>query len=223
MRARELQSYLAAEFDRTPGEVDQRCRQLREAGLVYTGARGPWAPHVTANEAALHVLSMASRRATDALEVAHNLYFDCRVRGAVDPSESSLFGYGHLAIGHKPTYTIGQVLTNIIGGRRDPGIGNRYAIRFEIDERGRDAVAFIHRAAGQAFHHDGWMIFFSDDDRDEGKPAALFTKHAIGHRLIVSSLWLEKLGAEIVADEPSDRKSCAPGRVFPVRFSSDDV
>jgi hypothetical protein len=49
-----------------PAEIDQRTRPLREKNLIPQGARGVHAPSIEPLHAALMVLAMVSRRATDA-------------------------------------------------------------------------------------------------------------------------------------------------------------
>lgn len=71
MKAREFQMFLSTTTGATLGEVDQRTRFLREAGLIKSGARGSGAPDINAVEAACMILAMISRRASDAAQVFH--------------------------------------------------------------------------------------------------------------------------------------------------------
>jgi hypothetical protein len=78
IKARELQAFMAHRSNRTSGEVDQRMRPLREAGVISSGPRGDNALPLTPQEAAYGLASMISRRAADALAVALTFMRDCK-------------------------------------------------------------------------------------------------------------------------------------------------
>lgn len=62
MRAREFEKLLALLDPKpwTASEIDQRTRGLRDAGLLPVGGRGLNAPHITAQHAALILISLAA-------------------------------------------------------------------------------------------------------------------------------------------------------------------
>lgn len=70
MIMRELEAMLTLHSGYQPGEIDQRMRPLREHNLVPHGPRGRGAFHIEPLHACLGLLTMVSRRATDAGAVA---------------------------------------------------------------------------------------------------------------------------------------------------------
>lgn len=70
MRAGELQRFLTEMSGYQPGEIDQRIRPLRGHDLIPHGPRGFGAPELEPDHVAMCLLSMVSRRASDAGPVA---------------------------------------------------------------------------------------------------------------------------------------------------------
>ena len=70
MIARDLEQLLTMHSGYQPGEIDQRLRPLRDHNLIPYGPRGPNAPQMQPLHAALIVLTMVSRRAAAAGEIA---------------------------------------------------------------------------------------------------------------------------------------------------------
>lgn len=69
MNARNAERSLARYSGLTESDVDQRMRPLRDKGLLPTGGRGPHAPEIEEDSAALMMLQLVSRRAVDAFSV----------------------------------------------------------------------------------------------------------------------------------------------------------
>ena len=70
MITRKLEKLLVLLSGYQPGEVDQRIRPLRERDLIPSGPRGLNAPDLEPLHAALVLLTMVARRATDAGKTA---------------------------------------------------------------------------------------------------------------------------------------------------------
>jgi hypothetical protein len=66
MNTRDLERILVRYSGYQPGEIDQRTRPLRDHSLIPSGPRGVNAPDLEPLHAALVVLTMVSRRATEA-------------------------------------------------------------------------------------------------------------------------------------------------------------
>lgn len=71
MNAKDFEKMLA-HYARTPSEVDQRMRGIRDAGMLPT-VRGRHAPDLEPPQAVMAILALVSRRAVDSADVAVHL------------------------------------------------------------------------------------------------------------------------------------------------------
>ncbi|MCR5856587.1 hypothetical protein [Mesorhizobium sp. J428] len=223
MRSTAFQMHLAELLDRQPGEVDQRCRKLRETGIVYAGGRGNSAPHLTIEEGASQILAMVSRRATDAYEVAARLIFDCALADPTDTMlHTMLFGYPNTAdlllCDSLPEITVGMLVAVLMNPLPSPGHVdiNKKFFRLEIDHRGVRAKLNImdRRLAENGEEGGSWGVDFVTPDLLTDFPINLNNVEAgstsrprtdfmeIGHKFVVTGDRLAHLGAMIKPDAP---------------------
>lgn len=194
MRSRQLQELLARELGRPLGEIDKRCRGLRSDGLIESGPRGLGAPDLSPEDAALHLLSMVSRRATDALDVARKAMYATRY---IDDGWGSivldnLFGASlHDQARHSKHVmpTIGEVVARLMGGAKLP---DDMFMVFEIDEKGEEASICPYRvvAGGGDTLAFGVHLFTAAQD---GRPA----QSRAGYKFVFRSELLVEIGRSL--------------------------
>jgi hypothetical protein len=202
MRVSQLQKFLSGLLGRQFGEMDQRCRTLREVCLLESGGRGNSAPHLSIQEGALIVMAMTSRRVTDAFEVTHRLMFDCELLRH--------FHYAEKIQDFPEGFTIGDLIISVMRGERDD------VEAVEMSERGQFAWASI-KGQSENLRFQTMNSVAADAEADWAMLQER-DKLEFGHRFYVSGNRLQQLGKMIEPNEPDhlrgvrkDRVIAAPG------------
>jgi hypothetical protein len=197
MRVSQLQNSLAGLLERPFGEMDQRCRGLREMGLIEIGGRGNSAPHLSMQEGALIIMAMVSRRATDAFEVAHRLMFDCELLRH--------FHYADRVEDFPEGFTIGDLIIGVMRGERDDveavEMADRGHFAWVIMKGQSDKICFQTLNSVAADAEADWAMVQRRD------------RLQIGHRFYVSGDRLRQIGRQIEANEPDHLRGVRKDRI----------
>lgn len=183
MRSREIQQFLASITKRPLSEIDQRCRILRDEDKIVSGPRGHSAPHMTVDEAGLHVLCMAARRPKDALKVAERLLLKCRITSTV--SDDKPEGWEMI--------TAGAMLFGIM---TRSGIWTGHATSVELGDDG--SFAWLNMHVGDKF---GRILFTDDEEYAGGRHYADFDARHAGNRFVIGREHLEHIGRCVENDQ----------------------
>ena len=183
MITRELELMLANFSGYQRGEIEQRIRPLRDRNLIPSGPRGVNAPDLEPLHAALVLLTMVARRATDAGAVAMR---------AMDLKSVSRDGCA-LQGGTSLLPVISTALAGAIG----------YVERVEILCDG--SLAWV------TINEDGTAkrVLFTDDAkmrrRISSNPDVYDRQGAMfcGHRLVLTEAILEQVALDLVDDTPA--------------------
>ena len=182
MNLRSLEKILASRTGYSASEIDQRMRPLRELGMVPHGPRGPAAPHIEHIHAAIALLSLAARRATDvgpvvakaikmkAVPRAGLLPFDQDEIALVTAIASTLAG---ATIVERVEILPDASLAWVTFG----GDGLTQRVLFTADKKTSD-----------------WVEEFPDTYDAQGEAYC-------GHRLVLTRAFLEQLALELADDE----------------------
>lgn len=183
MKARELHALLANISGSTLGEIDQRTRYLRDHELIATGPRGVGAPDLKPLEAALMLLSLASRRAADAGPVmarAMNLTL-------VVPPELSEWPLGET-----------KALAPVIAA----GLSKAEPVFDRVEVLADGSMAWVDFALSDFRRR----VLFTDDDRVRNWIAEFPDTYdaqgitVLGHRLVISGAIVAQIALELADD-----------------------
>lgn len=187
MRSREIQKFLSSITGRTMGEIDQRTRQLRSAMQITSGARGPRAPHMDEVEAGYHILSLASRRVGDALDVAVALS-KCKLVPHPDYPDLTA---GFIKQDHGGEF-IQVLLAEAIGTLSQIGFNVKYV---EMDEGGNFAFIHMDRRSIKNIR----FLFINEEtfgDKDGATPSEIYKivdEESAGNRFVISANYIQSL------------------------------
>lgn len=198
MRSREVQQFLASITSRPLSEIDQRTRKMRELAEIPTGPRGLNAPHMDEGNALLHVMSLVSRRPSDAFAVAKNLLQNCRL--IEHPVYSDLSSYflrecddGRLAV---------LMMMAMDHAFYKIGID---IVSFELFDTGELAVMNFHRR-----NLRNLRLVFSTNERHHALSSEEATdiyndveRTSASNRFVIGSAHLRTLGSQIALAAPA--------------------
>ena len=179
MLTKEFERFLA-QFSGNAGEVDQRVRFLRDIDVLST-VRGRYAPDINPEQMAAMILSLVSRRASDAAKVT--------------PEAMKLRIVGREGV---PSDLVGKSLHECLAGFiTDPAAAEYVgAVRFEIAETGKIA---------RLIFRDGTTALFTNDAHireSVSSSAELYSAAALDgcYRLLVIGIGFLKAAATELAE-----------------------
>lgn len=185
MNMRKLEFLLSGFSGFTHSEVDQRFRPLRDLDLVPHGPRGPFAPKVEPVHAALAVLTLVSRRASETEATIRRLLelrAVPRAEGGIDGATDELVPMVMLALSPAASEAVERI--EILCD------GSMAWVDFRLNGK-RQRILYAEPQVAE------WVSQFPDTYDAQG------ATHC-GHRFVMTGALGAQIGLEVADEQPAD-------------------